>query len=242
MSAVDLIEFAKRNNIRFVQIGDNYPLHESDVAQLAKISNTAGIGIEAGARRLTDERLSEYITIAGQLQSPFLRMVIDDTDYHPSLQEVTRIINSFLPELKKRRLILAIENHDRFSSNTLVELINRTDPEWVGICLDTANSFGAVEGTYETVRLLAPYTVNLHIKDITIQRHDHKMGFTIEGTPAGSGLLNIPEIINTVNAYGKCRTVTLELWPAYTGDVADTIRREKQWVLESIHYLKSILT
>ncbi len=242
MSAADLIEVAKRNNIRFVQIGDNYPLHDSDIAALAKISNTAGIGLEVGARRLTHERLSEYIAIAAKLQSPFLRMVIDDAGYHPSPEDVTRIIQAFLPEFKKHRVMLAIENHDRFSSQTLVDLINRTDPEWIGICLDTANSFGAVEGTYETVRLLAPYTVNLHIKDISIRRHDHKMGFTIEGTPAGSGLLNLPEIINTVRAYGKCRTATLELWPGYTGNVADTIRREKQWVLESIHYLKSILT
>ena len=52
---------------------------------------------------------------------------------------------------------------------------------------------GAGEG-FETVsEILLPYTINLHLKDFTIRRVSHKMGMIIEGTPAGKGMLNIPE-------------------------------------------------
>ena len=43
-------------------------------------------------------------------------------------------------------MTLAIENHDRFNSTTLVEILERIDSDRVGICLDTVNSFGALEG------------------------------------------------------------------------------------------------
>ena len=64
-------------------------------------------------------------------------------------------------------------------------LSRRSQLPYVGICLDTVNSFGSLEGPEVVIETLAPYTVNLHIKDFDIRRTDHNMGFTIFGTPAG---------------------------------------------------------
>ena len=111
-----------------------------------------------------------------------------------------------VPEFKSRKIKLAIENHDRFKASEFEEIIQAVGQEWVGICLDSVNSMGAGEG-FETVsEILIPYTINLHIKDFTIFRVSHKMGFVIEGRPAGKGMLNITELVSALSETGRCQS------------------------------------
>jgi 3-oxoisoapionate decarboxylase len=244
LEALQLINYAGRNKIAFVQFGDNLPLHELSPPDLEKIKSLAekkGIKLEAGARRLTLKNLKQYIGIAAYLGSPFLRMVIDDTGYHPTTGDVVKIINKALPSLQKSNILLAIENHDRFPAAELKKIILKTDPDWVGICLDTSNSLAAGEGINEVLQQLAPYTVNLHIKDILIKRVAHKMGFTIEGAAAGDGMIDILSIIQELKQTGRCKTATLEVWSNPAATIDETIDKEKKMVQKSIQYLKKII-
>jgi sugar phosphate isomerase/epimerase len=239
-----LVRYAATKEINHLQFGDNLPLHLFSTTELKDLREEAArlnVNVEVGTRRLTAENISNYLAIAQDFNSPFLRVVIDDADFHPTADEVKEIIKSILPELKATGVCLAIENHDRFPATVLQQIIQDTDPESVGICLDTANSLGANEGVNEVVAALGPYTVNLHIKDITIQRLSHKMGFLVEGCPAGKGILNIPYLINQLRQYKKCKTVTLEVWSQPEATIEQTIAKEKQWVETSIDYLKNII-
>lgn len=244
LTAIDLLRYAAAKNIYCVQFGDNMPLDtlsEKDFNYLQQTAQAFKIDIEVGTRRLTVENILLYLSIAQKLKSVFLRVVIDDADFHPDEQQVIDVIKRLLPRLKQAGIILAIENHDRFPSVSLQRIIEQTDPSFVGICLDTANSLGANEGIREVLQALASYTVNLHIKDITIKRLSHKMGFMVEGCPAGQGILDIPAIIAQLKAYNKCRSATLEVWSQPEQTIEETIAREKQWVEISIDYLKNIL-
>jgi sugar phosphate isomerase/epimerase len=165
-------------------------------------------------------------------------VVIDDENFHPSEGEVISCIRKLLHLLRSENICLAIENHDRFTSLALERIIKETDSTIVGICLDTANSLGALEGPYETIKILAPYTFNLHIKDIRIARLNHKMGFAIEGCAAGDGMLNIPWIIEYVRKYGKCKTAMLEVWSNPEKTIEQTIINERDLVNKSLQYLK----
>ncbi len=245
LSVPDLLKYAREKGIRRVQIGDNYPLDELSEEQISEIKSLAErleIGLEAGTRRLETANILSYLKIAKELESPFLRVVIDDVDFHPTQKEVIKIIKELLPELQKAGIILAIENHDRFSAKILADIIEATDPEQVGICLDTANSLGANEGVDYVIEILAPSTLNLHIKDIRIKRVAHKMGFEVEGCAAGEGILNIPEIILKLKAAGKCGTGTLELWSNPANTWEETIAEEKDRVEKSIHYLQQYIS
>lgn len=244
MSLKELIFIASENAIHAVQIGDNCPLHMVSLKDRQKIfdlSNKLNIQLEVGARRLTVNHLKTYIEIATQMQSEFLRIVIDDADYHPGEAEVIQVINEILPELRRAKVILAIENHDRFPAVSIERIIQKTDPEWVAVCLDTANSLGAGEGINEVIEVLAPYTINLHIKDFTIKRVDHKMGFEVAGCQAGKGLLDVPEVIQKIRKEGRCRTITLEHWSNPEPDMELTIEKEVEAAKGSIKYLKEIL-
>ena len=243
-SAKKILKFAAENEIRFVQLGDNLPLHEWTPEQLNAYKQDAdklNIQVQVGTRKLVAEHIKQYISIAKFFRSSFLRLVVDDSDFHPSPEEVIQQIKWLLPELEAGNVVLAIENHDRFTAQTLEEIILATNPQLVGICLDTANSLGAGEGIGHIVKVLAPYTVNLHIKDFTICRVDHKMGFMVEGAAAGEGMLDIPWLLSALQKSQRCETATLELWSNREKDVETNIRLEKMKVERSLQYLKTVI-
>jgi len=244
MNIFKFLEKVSDLNLNLVQICDNLPLHELDEKTREKVkkhANHLNISIEVGTRGLKKEKILRYIEIANQLNSPILRIVIDEGRYAPRLKKIKNIINSVIKYLEQNNIILAIENHDRFKSDKLIEIITATgNHPNVGICLDTVNSFGALEDPLTVLNKLAPYTVNLHIKDIKIDRVETNMGFVVEGTPAGKGMLEIPYMINKLKNNNKKEiNALLELWVPSEKDIETTINKEQKWIEESIKYLKS---
>ncbi|MBK7713106.1 MAG: sugar phosphate isomerase/epimerase [Bacteroidales bacterium] len=243
LSAIGLIDKACSSGLKLVQIADNLPLElmtEDKLTELHNYSLKKNVAIEMGSRGLSTEHTFKCLETAEKLYSPILRMVIDQPGYQPDLKSIVNIINGLLPEFRKRNIKLAIENHDRFKAKQFEEIIRSTDSEWVGICLDSVNSMGAGEG-FETVsELLIPYTFNLHIKDFTIYRVYHKMGFVIEGRPAGKGMLDIRKLVKELSERGRCHSAILELWTPPEAVIEETIIKEERWAAESIDYLKSI--
>jgi sugar phosphate isomerase/epimerase len=234
-----LLDKARELNVALLQIGDNLPLHDFEPARLDRLTKRAArenVQLEVGARRLTTERLAEYTAIARRVGARLLRFVIDDTDYHPAPAEVTGVLRSAAPLL--RGLTLGIENHDRFPAATLRSMIEATGSDNIGVCLDTANSLGAGEGIAAVAAVLAPITVNLHIKDFWIERVPHLMGFTVTGRPAGNGMLELPALLEQLAAHGRCQTAVLETWPPPEANLEATLAKESEWAAQSIQYLK----
>ncbi len=88
---------------------------------------------------------------------------------------------------------------------------------------------------------LGPLVVNLHVKDFTIFRASHMMGFSVEGRPAGQGKLDIPWVLGELKRYRRDPNVILELWTPPEPDLAATIAKEARWAEESIAYLKGLV-
>jgi sugar phosphate isomerase/epimerase len=237
-----LLEKVKSFGLSLMQIGDNLPLHEFSADRLKNFADNArnnDIQIEVGARGLTTEHLDRYIQIALQLNASLIRFVIDQKDYEPELPAIIGIIQNALPDLEKHHITLGIENHDRLKTSEFVQIMEAVNSPRVGICLDSVNSMGAGEGLEQVVKALAPYTVNLHIKDFGIQRLPHLMGFQIYGRPAGKGMLNVPWLLKNISQYGRCKTAILEQWVVPETDPEATIEKEDRWAQESVDYLKN---
>src|SRR5688572_18214544 len=180
MDEIDLLYHANYFGVSCLQIGDNLPLHELSSAQLHALKSQAinhNIRLEIGARKLTQEHLNRYLDLTTFFNSPLLRFVVDGDGYEPDSTTIIEIIRKALPSLKQNNIILGIENHDRFKADELVSIMNAVNDPSVGICLDCVNSLGAGEGLEWVLNRLAPFTVNLHIKDFKIERLYHKMGF-----------------------------------------------------------------
>ena len=234
-----LLELSQELGVSLIQIADNMPLHkmtEAVMEELIRMSSDLDIELEVGASIMTSDNLESYLTIAERIGSKILRFVIDGENYKPSPEEVISTLKNAESEFRKRKIILALENHDRYFAHQFRQIIESVGSPNVGICLDCANSFGAGEGFKEVVDLLAPYVVNLHLKEISIKRKYHKMGFDIEGKPFGEGCLPLEWILSQLTP--KCRTAILELWTPPEETINQTINKEFDWARRSISFLK----
>ncbi|RPI46962.1 MAG: sugar phosphate isomerase/epimerase [Bacteroidetes bacterium] len=244
MTADSLISKAADLGVDCVQLADNLPLAGMDTGALAEIRNHARqlrINIEVGGRGLTEENLHQHIDLAFFFGSPVLRMVIDGKNYEPDLDTIVAVIRNALGTLESSQVTLALENHDRLHAATFREIVEWTGSRFTGICLDCVNSMGIGEGIDTVAEILAPYTVNLHIKDFTVKRVSPKMGFVLEGAPAGKGLLDLQTILEKIRPYNRCHSAILELWTPPAVTLADTLEREDSWARESIAYINKIL-
>ncbi|MDZ7608599.1 MAG: sugar phosphate isomerase/epimerase family protein [Cyclobacteriaceae bacterium] len=240
MDIFGFLQFAANHGFELVQIADNLPLIHFSKAELQDIKSHAShhnITIEVGTRGLMVENIIEHIRIARALGAHLLRIVIDQQGYEPKLSEIHAILRQVIPELEQSNIRLAIENHDRFKAREFREIIDQAYSSFVGICLDPANSLGADEGFETVFEMLRPVTINFHLKDYTIRRKPHMMGFDIVGTPAGQGRLPIRHVVNMLESIGRCHSMILELWPPPEADIESTIKKEHEWVQESARYL-----
>jgi sugar phosphate isomerase/epimerase len=241
---MDLLDRAQTLGVHVVQICDNLPLDALPTDELNRLAGRAdelGIQIEVGTRGITPEHLRRYRDLAQHFNSPICRVVVDTAEYEPSLDEIVNMLRGISPAFEAVGVTLAIENHDRFRVRELVDVLEAVDSPAVGICLDTANSFGALEGPEVVVDALAPWTVNLHLKDFGIQRLSHNLGFIIKGCPMGQGRLDLPWLLERLSAAGRDPNAVLELWTSPEDDIEATVRKEAAWAEESVVFCRDYI-
>lgn len=236
------VRYARSLDLRLVQFGDNLPLHVLDAEQRAALRHLAdqlGVSIEVGTRGISADNLDLYIGLAHEFGSPILRLVVDTPTDHPSPHEIVERLRAVLPTCRQFGVTLALENHDRFKASTLAGIIGTLDDSRVGICLDTVNSFGALEGPDIVIETLGRYVVNLHVKDFIVRRASHNMGFFVTGAPAGAGMLDIPHLMTRLNGWGRTYNAIIETWLEPDAANMDlTVAREAEMVTASVRYLR----
>jgi 3-oxoisoapionate decarboxylase len=244
LRGVDLLEKAAALDITLVQVADNLPLDQMAPAELDRFeacAKTLGIEIEVGTRGIATEHLQTYLQLARRFESPILRVVIDTADYHPPEGEIVATLQGVMPDFEESGVTLAIENHDCFTAAALTRLLERVGSDNIGICLDTANSFGVLEGPQVVVETLAPWAVNLHLKDFVVSRADHTLGFVIQGCPVGQGRLDVPWLLAKLRDAGRDVNAIFEQWTVPEEALVDTIAKEDAWVRSSIAYMRRLL-
>ena len=245
MDAFGLLEVAGAQGVALVQIADNLPLHEMSSSALRRLADAAherGIAIEVGTAGMTRERLAEYLAIARTLRSDLVRIVIDFGEVRPDRSEILAVLRSALPEYAHAGVRIGIENHDRFRAAALAELMVAVDSPCVGICLDTINSLAQIESVEHVLATLRPWIVNVHVKDFTIRRVPNKMGYLVEGAPAGQGDLDLYRLLRDAGTLPRRATVVLEQWPSWRGDLAATIACEADWARSSLQAIRLALS
>jgi 3-oxoisoapionate decarboxylase len=242
LTALGLLQKARQLGVRIVQFCDNLPLatlKESARGEVLGYASKYAIAIEIGTRGIQDaDNLRRHLELAQLVGAPFVRVVVDSAGHEPSPEEIVARLRAILPEFASAGVKLAIENHDRFPSRMLAGIVEQLGPAHVGICLDTVNSFGALEGPELVVRTLAPYALNLHVKDFTITRVGSQMGYTIAGCPAGEGRLDLPWLLSVVGGLERDISAIIELWTPFGPELESTIAREDEWAERSVRHLR----
>lgn len=247
MRATDLVDRAHQLDVPVVQIADNLPLEdlsEDELERLADHARGLGVDLEVGTRGIAADRVARLLSIARVVGSPIVRVVVDRDGHEPDPDEVVARLAPHADAFRRAGVVLAIENHDRFTASKLAGVVMRLGVDWTGICLDTVNSLGALEGPGVVVETLAPLAVNLHVKDFTIVRVNEQMGFNVRGCAVGDGRLNVPKLVAHV-ASGSGRvdemTAVIELWTQVQNTLEATIELEAAWAERSVRNLREVL-
>lgn len=243
MDAFGLLRLADELDLSLVQYADNLPLDalsSEEQAQLRDEAQARKISIEAGTRGIQTDHLHRWIELAEYFGSPILRVVVDTKSHHPTPDEVVALVLAALPALHRADIRLAIENHDRFKARTLAGIVEAVNDPHVGICLDTVNSFGALEGPDVVVAALGQHVVNLHVKEFTVRRVPHNMGFEVTGCPAGQGMLDVPWLLAALRE--RAFNAIIETWLAPDPSMQVTTATELDWVRQSVTYLRTLIT
>jgi 3-oxoisoapionate decarboxylase len=106
------------------------------------------------------------------------------------------LIAAALPIAERYKLPLGIENHKDWRVDQQVGLMEQYSSEYLGVTLDTGNNLSVLDDPLETVEKLAPYTVNVHLKDMAVE--ESETGFLLSEVPLGEGILDMKRIVDTI--------------------------------------------
>lgn len=238
----DMLRRTRELGVGLFQICDYLPLvgySAAELRDLRALADELGITLELGTRGVGGDHLAAFLSHAQVLGASTVRSMLYTASHRPTLAEAEASLRDALPAWEAAGVDLALETYEQVPTATLVSLIEAVGSERLGICLDPANTVAALESPREVVERTAPYVKNIHIKDFTFTRRDGWVGFTLQGAPLGTGLLDIEYLVATVRPDERGITRVIEHWLPWQGDFETTSRLENDWNDHNLHYLRS---
>jgi len=200
------------------------------------------------------KELQWYCQLAVDLNANIVRILRVEQTADVAREELLKSLivgfQSAVSMAKNYHVTLALENHGYLvnDASTLVKIIENVASENLKITLDTGNFCWAghsLQDTYNYFKILAPYVVNVHLKDF-IFTEKNKVKFV----PLGEGLLNLNRVIEYLVLSGYKGTFLCEyeglgdpkeLLKLGTFSGEEIIREIKKGTEKSLRYISSIL-
>ncbi len=243
-----LIGIAASLGVSTVQIADNAPLDELDrvrVDELFARAREDGIALELGTGGTEPDNLLRYLELATRCEARVLRSVprgtvsMGDDEADRAFTDATvASVSAVVDDFEAAGVTLCLENYEGYSVHSLRRAVDRIGSARVRVCLDSLNSLGRSEGYETVVHALADVTGNLHVKDYRARRLDHRLGYLVEGTPAGEGDLPVRALLRSVPPEVS---VVLEQWTPWSGSIEETSALEMDWARRSVASLAPLV-
>lgn len=213
------IELATELGARSIELWDGWLLSLSgdDLAALRDRLGSLGMVpvVSTGLQQAQTARLVEIATVLG---APLIRVALtsvlcgDRAVCDPPWRERVSITREKLGGVAARAAaagkIVAIENHQDFTSRELVALCEEFGPS-VGITYDTGNSFPVAEAPLDFTHVVAPYVRHVHLKDYNVQQTSE--GFRLVRSALGDGAVPFRAILDILGRHREELTVCMEL-------------------------------
>ena len=242
LTLADMIASTADQGAQVFQICD-YPmvadLSDDELDAIRKQSVASGVRLELGTRGLQPDHLQRYLAIARLLDVRLVRSMFNTADHRPTPEEATSLLAQSLPAYEAAGVTLALETYEQVPTATLVDVVASFGSANLGICLDPGNCIAALETPATVIDLVAPYVKNLHVKDFHFTRQDGWVGFSLIGTPMGTGQLDYPLLMERSRAAEQGLSRIIEHWLPWQGDAATTIETEQRWTAHNLEYLRS---
>ena len=242
LSIHQALERTAELGVDLFQICDYAPLEAMTDYELEAVRATAdrlGISLELGTKGIRPEHLRKFLHIAGILGSPLLRTMFNVPGHTPTAEEAVAIFKEVLPEFEAAGVKIAVETYEQVPTSRILDVIRGVDSPYLGICSDPANTVAALEMPRGVIDAVAPYVLNMHVKDFAFSRKDGWVGFTYSGAPLGEGLLDYDYMVSKFQPHQRNINQIVEHWLPWQDSEAETIRLENQWTQQSIEFLRS---
>ena len=238
LSPLELVDKAAQHGFELLQIADNMPLDSLTDAELEILSTHArskNIELELGTDGITNGNTQTYLEIAKKLNVRLVRATLSHQDLEQPRADLINSLKKVTGAYGNEGVMLALENHFLLSSEALVSILEEVDHSSLGICLDVANSIASKEWSEKTVEVLAPYAVNLHLKDYRFEIDPYGVGFKAVGVPLGEGELDIQNVFDSLTSN---MNVILEHWLPKTLMERKGLEAEDLWTEKSLAVAK----
>lgn len=151
---------------------------------------------------------------------------------------IAQIIDCYreiMPRVAEYGIYLAIENHMHLVNDgpTLLKILEEVGSGWLKVTLDMGNFYWvghSLKETYEYIRMLAPYTVHTHLKNVTKVNGKRKL------VELGEGDIDTAFTVQELLKVGYDRPFTV----AYEGDFSN-VQTVSRGVKKSLDYLRLLL-
>lgn len=252
----DFVPFALSLNVDEVALeACFFPTFDNDyIDELREILDGAGKprilgwghpdGLHAGTDEAALVDLIAHIPQAKRLGCSIMRIVASSMihvkdDHAVQVKASIKMLRKAAKVAEDHGIILAIENHIDFTSHEILEIIHGVNSPNLRVNLDTGNAIRLFEDPVEATRVLAPFVVSTHTKDITNRRGGAPSANFVwwPSCPAGEGLVDLPGVAQVLFESGFEGSLALELDLLATP--WDKISEEEN-VKTSIAYLKTI--
>jgi len=242
LTLADMLQLTRDEGVDLFQICDYAPLlgyTAAELRDLRVLADDLGIRLELGTRGVLSDHLARFLGLAETLGATMVRSMINTAEHQPSLAEAESLLRIALPAFEAAGVTVALETYEQVQSRDLVSLIEAVGSANLGICLDPANSVAALESPREVIDRCAPYVANIHVKDFAFTRRGGWVGFTLEGAPLGTGLLDYDYLLETVAPDERGINQIIEHWLPLGETIEDTIALENTWNTSNLQYLRS---
>ncbi len=117
-------------------------------------------------------------------------------EFARSSQRAGERLRQVEPIMARQRMRLAVENHKCHRVAERLDLLKQLSSEWIGMCVDTGNSFSLCENPMDVVRAYAPFAFSVHVRDQGVQEYED--GFLFTDTALGQGFLDVPATVRVL--------------------------------------------
>ena len=184
------------------------------------------------------EYLKQAIRWAADLGTPYCNtdegIKPDWMDEETAFQAMRYTLKTVAPVAERHNIRIGIEPHQIFSRYTekLIRIADLAESPNVGFNYDCGNAYlGGVSDPYEMLEAIAPRTIHVHAKDISIQQSEDERGKvtgTAVGCACGDGVIDWGRIVRILKNAGFQGVLSVE---------CGTIEQAER----SLHHLREVI-
>jgi sugar phosphate isomerase/epimerase len=238
----DMIARTAELGVEVFQICDFPQVAELDGAELRRLrdlARAAGICLELGTRGVDPGHLARWLDLAGALDVTTVRSMVNTAEHRPSRDEARALLERALPHYEAAGVRIALETYEQVPTAVLTDVVAGIGSPSLGICSDPANCVAALEHPAQVVDRVAPFVLNMHVKDFRFTRQAGWVGFNLVGAPLGEGLLDYDAMVARIDPDPATVNQIVEHWLPWQGDAVTTCETERRWTEHNLSYLRS---